>query len=137
MKANLITLALIIGAVVWLGMHASMVEWTGVKIAGAVVAGVGLVLLILARLQLGAAFSVRAKAKKLVTTGLYSRIRNPIYVFAALFLVGLAVVLGRWELAVFVVVLVPVQMYRARKEERVLSLAFGDEYARYKAGTWF
>jgi protein-S-isoprenylcysteine O-methyltransferase Ste14 len=26
---------------------------------------------------------------------------------------------------------------RARKEEQVLAEAFGEEYARYKAGTWF
>jgi protein-S-isoprenylcysteine O-methyltransferase Ste14 len=86
---------------------------------------------------LGASFSVGAKARKLVTTGLYSRIRNPIYVFAAMFLVGLAIVLGSWWLAIFVAVLMPVQVYRARKEEEVLAAAFGEEYARYKAQTWF
>ena len=137
MKANMITLALVIVAVIWLVFHASLVEWTGVKICGAVIAGVGVALLIVARLQLGASFSVGAKARKLVTTGLYSRIRNPIYVFAAMFLVGLAIVLGSWWLAIFVAVLMPVQVYRARKEEEVLAAAFGEEYARYKAGTWF
>jgi protein-S-isoprenylcysteine O-methyltransferase Ste14 len=29
------------------------------------------------------------------------------------------------------------QIARARKEERVLAAAFGEEYERYKAGTWF
>jgi protein-S-isoprenylcysteine O-methyltransferase Ste14 len=32
---------------------------------------------------------------------------------------------------------VPVQVARARKEEQVLHQAFGEEYERYKAGTWF
>jgi protein-S-isoprenylcysteine O-methyltransferase Ste14 len=30
-----------------------------------------------------------------------------------------------------------VQLVRARKEEAVLEAAFGEEYVRYKAGTWF
>jgi protein-S-isoprenylcysteine O-methyltransferase Ste14 len=137
MKANLITLAMLLVALVWLGMHASLVEWTGVKVVGAVIAGAAIVGLVLARLQLGASFSVKAKAKKLVTTGLYSKIRNPIYLFGALFLLGMAMVLENWILLAFVVVLVPVQIVRARKEEQVLRDAFGEEYERYKAGTWF
>ena len=96
-----------------------------------------LALLVTARLQLGAAFTVKAKASKLVTTGLYSKIRNPIYVFGALTLVGMAMVLGNWVLLALVVLLSPIQMVRARKEEQVLSEAFGEEYERYKAGTWF
>ena len=137
MKANLITLAALMAAVVWLMLHANLVAWDAVKVAGAVLAGVSIVMLVVARLQLGASFSVKAKAKKLVTTGLYSRIRNPIYVFGALALVGMAVVLGNWVLLVLVVLLVPLQLYRARKEEAVLAAAFGEEYERYKAGTWF
>jgi protein-S-isoprenylcysteine O-methyltransferase Ste14 len=137
MKLNLITLALLIVAVVWACLHASSVEWNGVKIAGAAIAGVSLVLLIVARLQLGAAFSVQAKAKKLVTTGIYSRIRNPIYVFSAMFLVGIVIVLERWLLLLPIAALIPMQIARARKEERVLAAAFGEEYARYKAATWF
>lgn len=137
MRANVITLAVILGAVVWLVMHAYLVDWDGVKVAGAVVAGVSLVLLVVARLQLGGSFSVKAKATTLVTTGLYSRIRNPIYVFGALMLVGMSVVLGNWVLLGLVVLLTPVQAYRARKEEAVLEAAFGEEYARYKAETWF
>lgn len=88
-------------------------------------------------MQLGASFSVAAKAKKLVTTGLYAKIRNPIYVFSAMFLVGLVIVSERWLLLVPIAVLVPVQMVRVRKEEAVLEAAFGEEYVRYKAGTWF
>src|SRR5258708_16217004 len=38
----------------------------------------------LARLQLGESFSIRPQAKALVTHGLYSRIRNPVYLFGGL-----------------------------------------------------
>jgi protein-S-isoprenylcysteine O-methyltransferase Ste14 len=137
MKLNLITLAVIAVFVVWLALHAGSVEWTAVKIAGAALAAVGLALLVTARLQLGAAFSVQAKATKLVTTGLYARIRNPIYVFAAMFLAGLVMVVGWWWWLLAIALLVPVQIVRARKEEKVLTAAFGEEYTRYKAGTWF
>jgi|ERR1039458_7587375 protein-S-isoprenylcysteine O-methyltransferase Ste14 len=137
MKANLITLAVIVAFVVVLALDARQVVWTPVKLVGGVIAAVGVAMLIVARLQLGASFSVRAKAKKLVTTGVYSRIRNPIYVFSAMFLVGLVIVSERWLLLVPIALLLPLQMSRARKEEAVLREAFGDEYVRYKAGTWF
>jgi protein-S-isoprenylcysteine O-methyltransferase Ste14 len=108
-----------------------------VKIAGAAIAAVALALIVVARVQLGASFSVQAKARTLVTTGLYSRIRNPIYLFAEFFIAGMAMVLGRWEFVGLAVAVIPVQVFRARKEARVLSEAFGEEYARYKAKTWF
>ena len=138
MKTNMITLALVVVAVVWLALHVNLIDWTPVKLAGAGLAGISIAMLVLARLQLGASFSVKAKAKKLVTTGLYAKIRNPIYVFGALFLVGIAIVLENWVLlAILVAVLTPLQIIRARKEEAVLHQAFGEEYERYKAGTWF
>jgi protein-S-isoprenylcysteine O-methyltransferase Ste14 len=137
MRMNLITLAALLAALVWVAMHLYLVEWTPLKIAGAALTAVCVGLLVVARLQLGAAFSVKAKASKLVTTGLYSKIRNPIYVFGALGLVGVAIVLENWLLLGVVVVVVPLQRFRARKEEAVLAEAFGEEYARYKAATWF
>lgn len=33
--------------------------------------------------------------------------------------------------------LIPLQIYRVRKEEQVLAAKFGDEYQAYKARTWF
>ena len=137
MKLNLITLAMFVMAVIWTCLHAPSVQWTAVRIAGAAIAGVSIALLIVARLQLGASFSVRAKAKKLLTTGLYSRIRNPIYVFGELLLIGVSMLVERWEILLLMAALVPMQVVRARKEARVLAAAFGEEYARYKARTWF
>jgi len=137
MRLNLITLAVIVVMLVALGVYATHMEWTPVRAVGAVLVFVSGALLITARLQLGASFSVQARAKKLVTTGLYSKIRNPIYVFAEFFLIGLGLMLGLWPLLVIPVALIPVQVARARKEEQVLAAAFGEEYERYKANTWF
>ena len=55
----------------------------------------------------------------------------------AMLLVGLVIVSERWLLLLPIALLVPMQVVRARKEERVLAAAFGEEYERYKAGTWF
>lgn len=38
---------------------------------------------LLARWQLGRSFSVRPEARQLVTWGLYSRLRHPVYVFGS------------------------------------------------------
>jgi protein-S-isoprenylcysteine O-methyltransferase Ste14 len=137
MRANVVTLVVIFALGVALLFAAFNVVWTPVAIVGGVLAAVGWMGLVVARLQLGASFSVRAKARKLVTTGIYSKIRNPIYVFSWIFLLGLVIVSRRWLLLIPLAVLIPVQIGRARKEQNVLEEAFGDEYVRYKAGTWF
>ncbi len=60
-------------------------------IAGMVIAAVGLAFWITARIQLGDAFSIAANAKRLVTTGLYSRFRHPVYLLGIIAYAGLAV----------------------------------------------
>jgi len=94
-------------------------------------------LLVLARIQLGRAFSVQAKATTLVTTGLYSRIRNPIYVLSTLVIAGTIVWTGKLWLLLFLAILIPLQLARSRKEERLLAEKFGPAYIEYKQRTWF
>jgi len=72
-----------------------------------------------------------------VTTGLYSKIRNPIYVFGTVMSTGLALVVQRPALWIIVVVVVIGQTIRARREARVLEAAFGDAYREYRRKTWF
>lgn len=56
------------------------------RIAISVIVGLpSFVLIIISRRQLGKSFSVMPEARVLVTTGLYSRIQHPTYVFLALF----------------------------------------------------
>jgi protein-S-isoprenylcysteine O-methyltransferase Ste14 len=136
-KSNLLTLAVIIVIVASLLVYAPEVDWTTEKVIGAVIAGISFPLFVLARWQLGSSFSVKAKASRLVTTGLYSRIRNPIYLFGGLFIVGLSLFVSVWGPLVVALVIVPMQVVRARREERVLAAAFGEEYELYKSKTWF
>ena len=104
---------------------------------GLVLSLLGLGGVVLARYTLGRSFSVRAKATELVTTGIYSRLRNPIYVFGGLFIVGLVVLVRRPTLVIPLLILIPIQVLRARREAQVLEAKFGDAYRQYRARTWF
>jgi protein-S-isoprenylcysteine O-methyltransferase Ste14 len=97
----------------------------------------GLSGVILARYTLGRSFSLAAKATQLVTTGIYSRIRNPIYVSGVIFIAGLIVMVRRPLLGLILVIIIPVQILRARREAQVLEAKFGDAYRRYRDRTWF
>ena len=111
--------------------------WNVQRYVGTVLAIVGISLVALARYQLGPSFSVKAKAHQLVTSGIYSKIRNPIYVFGLVALIGVTLVLQKpafWIVLVFVVIL---QTIRARKEARVLEDTFGEQYREYRRKTWF
>lgn len=112
-------------------------EWTPMRVAGVVIAVPAIVLWFVARVQLGKSFSVRPKAKELVIHGLYSKIRNPIYLFGTLFILGIILYVGRREYLLIFVVLVPMQLIRIKKEEKVLEAKFGDAYREYKKATWF
>jgi protein-S-isoprenylcysteine O-methyltransferase Ste14 len=48
-----------------------------------------------ARRQLGSSFAIKAAAHKLVTHGVYSKIRNPIYVFGMVMIAGLVLIIHR------------------------------------------
>lgn len=95
------------------------------------------VLLVSARIQLGKSFSVSAQAKQLVTSGLYSKIRHPVYLFAQAFFLGVVIALRSSQWLGLWAILLVVQLLRIRKEERVLEETFGDAYATYKKSTWF
>ncbi len=111
--------------------------WSVQRIAGLLLMTPALILLTVARIQLGNAFSVRPQAKQLVTRGIYSRIRNPIYVFGTMVFSGLFLFLERPFLLLLLVPVLILQITRARAEARLLEAHFGDDYRRYKASTWF
>ena len=72
-----------------------------------------------------------------MTYGLYSRIRNPMYLFVDLMLVGLIFALHlHWLLPIFAVFMV-FQIRQARREARVLQEKFGEAYSEYRKQTWF
>ena len=90
-KLNYGTLVFLAVVVVIFAFVAWEQPWTAPHIFGVAIFIPSFVLFVLARIQLGRAFSVQAKATTLVTTGLYSRIRNPIYVFGGLMIAGIII----------------------------------------------
>jgi protein-S-isoprenylcysteine O-methyltransferase Ste14 len=112
-------------------------NWRPAQIAGLAILIAGMALVTLARIQLADSFSITPQATKLVSHGIYSRIRNPVYVFSAVALAGLILYLDLPYLFLAFVILIPLQILRARAEGRVLEQHFGEEYRRYRSTTWF
>ncbi|PYX20068.1 MAG: hypothetical protein DMG82_23320 [Acidobacteria bacterium] len=124
-------LVLLIWAALWPG------RWNAQRMLGTGLLVVGTVFVLLARMQLGGSFSILPRAKKLVTRGLYSRIRNPIYTFGTVAMAGMLLILQIPKLWILLVVLVAIQIFRAGREARVLEARFGEEYRAYRKQTWF
>lgn len=80
-------------------------------------------------LSLGKNFRLFPEPRKLVTKGLYKITKHPIYVGITLTFSGLAIAKGA-ILALFFTLMVttPLNIYRAKKEERELKEKFGVEY---------
>ncbi|HKD01222.1 MAG TPA: isoprenylcysteine carboxylmethyltransferase family protein [Terriglobales bacterium] len=111
--------------------------WDWVRRAGLVLMMVGAVLFFTARIQLGNSFALRAQARELVTTGLYSKIRNPIYVFSGVMVAGFLIMVRKPYWFLVLAVLAVAQILRSRQEARVLEARFGDRYREYRKHTWF
>ncbi len=139
MKATInVALTLIVGmALAIIALRSLPATWTPVQIVGLFLLVVGFVLWPLARFQLGNSLTVSAQAKQLVTRGLYSKIRNPIYVFGSILIAGLILLLGRPMWLLVFAVIIPLQLWRAGKESQVLETEFGEAYRTYRASTWF
>jgi protein-S-isoprenylcysteine O-methyltransferase Ste14 len=108
-------------------------------IAGSAVAVAGMAVVLKARAELGAAWSLVAKGDEntgLVTTGLYRSVRHPIYLGLSILAAGQALAFGSWP-AMLVVLggVVPTFVWRARQEERHLGEVFGERYAAYQQRT--
>jgi protein-S-isoprenylcysteine O-methyltransferase Ste14 len=112
-------------------------DWDLQRCIGAtlMVAGVGGIAA--ARYQLGKSFSLKPQARQLVTRGIYSKIRNPIYVSGAVIVAGLVLALHRPVLWLLLLALIVGQTIRARREAKVLEAAFGEAYREYRRKTWF
>jgi len=111
--------------------------WDLQRCVGAALMLLGIGGIATARYQLGKSFSVSAKAHQLVTHGIYSKIRNPIYVSGGVMLAGIVLVLHRPVLWLVLLALIVMQTLRARREAQVLEAAFGDAYREYRRKTWF
>ena len=96
-----------------------------------------IILFTIARIQLGGSFQVSAEANKLVKTGIYKKVRHPVYLFGILFFLGIIFVTQSFSLLIIWAILIVFQIKRINQEEKVLTEKFGNEYLAYKKQTWF
>lgn len=89
---------------------------------------------VVALLQLGRSFSVMPEARRLVTGGLYARIRHPLYLAEAIATLGVLLQFRSAGALALIVVQFCIQLWRMREEEKVLVAEFPG-YAAYRGRT--
>ena len=107
--------------------------------AGVMCLGIGLWLFYRSHADLGPNWSVTLEVKedhRLITRGVYQRIRHPMYLALALYAIGQALVIPNWvagpaNLIAFAILFA----LRFRAEEKMMVEGFGAEYAAYSART--
>ena len=105
---------------------------------GLTIGAVGLVIWISGMLTLGSSLAVLPGKDRLVTSGVYRYFRHPIYIGIVLTLSGLFLACGSQICLVYVItIVIPLNIFRARSEEKFLREQFGDAYQKYRAITYF
>lgn len=100
--------------------------------------GVGMGIWILGTISLGKSLAVLPGGQTLKTRGIYRYLRHPIYVGINLTLFGLLSACGSiFGMLYMAAVVIPLNIYRAREEEKALLEKFGDRYRAYRETTWF
>ena len=105
----------------------------GLRVVGASIYTIGLATAIAARFQLGENWAnietgQILKSQSVVASGIYAYVRHPIYIGDLLLLLGLELALNSW-LMLGVLILAPIVMLKAIREERMLA----DELPGYDA----
>ncbi len=118
-------------------VFATSSELTLYHVTGLLIILPSLLFFTIARVQLGRSFQVSATAIKLVTGGIYKKIRHPVYFFGTLLLLGFIIFIQKYLLLILWIGIIVMQIIRIKKEERVLQEKFGERYKEYKKSTWF
>jgi len=72
---------------------------------------------------------------RLVTDGLYTHIRHPIYLGETIRNLGIVLIFSSIYGLLFIAAATPLLLFRIRNEEKMLTKAFGDEYKEYQRKT--
>jgi protein-S-isoprenylcysteine O-methyltransferase Ste14 len=70
-----------------------------------------------------------------VTTGIYSKVRNPSYLGLLLYTLGWSLAFRSWAGVILTAAMIPPLLARMASEERLLQGQFGAEYDAYRART--
>ncbi|MEN3042798.1 MAG: isoprenylcysteine carboxylmethyltransferase family protein [Fervidobacterium sp.] len=109
------------------------------QIIGTIILAIGVIIRLLSIMTLGKHFTPDigiVKDKKLVTNGLYSKIRHPSYTGEIVAFLGLALIFQHIPSSIFVFAFPAIAfVYRAFLEEKKLIEEFGEEYLQYRKRT--
>jgi protein-S-isoprenylcysteine O-methyltransferase Ste14 len=113
-----------------------VLEATAAKLLGALAMAAGLVVYGLALRAFGSSWRLgidRDRPGELVTNGVFTRSRNPVYLGLELLAAGSFLVLGRLVLLLLALVFAIYFQRLVRREERFLVQHYGDKYTDYAA----
>ena len=106
------------------------------QIIGAVVGISGLIMWITAKLTLGKHFTMSTTPKHLVTKGIYSKLRHPMYYGGILIYLGIGIFLKSViGLVLTIILIAPLLIYSPREEEKLLMEKYKEKYSAYKKKT--
>jgi protein-S-isoprenylcysteine O-methyltransferase Ste14 len=104
------------------------------RVLGAALVIAGLVLYTIALWTLADSWRLgidRDRPGPLMTTGVFSWTRNPIYIALHLEVIGSFLLLGRLLFLAIALAIVPLVHWQIRREERFLAAVYGDAYREY------
>jgi len=108
-------------------------------IAGIACLAIGLGFFHRSHADLGSNWSVTLEVReqhRLITDGIYRRIRHPMYTALLLYSIGQALVIPNWVAGQSYLIAFGILFaFRVRAEERMMIDQFGDEYVKYAART--
>jgi len=108
-------------------------------VAGSVCLAIGLVVFYRSHADLGSFWSVTLEVRenhRLISQGVYRRVRHPMYSALVLYSVGQALAVPNWVAGPSYLVAFGILFaFRIRAEEQMMVDAFGDEYVAYMAKT--
>ena len=105
---------------------------------GYIIGAIGVIILIMGIMTLGKYFTTSINPKGLVTHGIYSKIRHPVFIGVILVYLGIELIFQSiYGLLLVIFVLVPFYIYSAIEEEKILAEKFKDKYTAYKKKTLF
>jgi protein-S-isoprenylcysteine O-methyltransferase Ste14 len=116
-------------------VEAAFLHLQPVRILGAILACFGLLIFVLAFFSFGDSWRIgidRKTAGTLVTGGIFSISRNPIYVAFDLIFIAVFLINGTWFFLIFALLAILAVHSQTLREERFLVQRYGDEYDRYR-----
>jgi protein-S-isoprenylcysteine O-methyltransferase Ste14 len=117
----------------------ALLAWDGYwfQKIGSLISVLSFILWTVSRIHLEESIEENPESERLVTDGIYSKIRQPMYIFSSMCLFGLSLALNSAIFYVIFLVLVFLQLNKMKQRELLLEERFGEEYRKYKKRTWF